>query len=352
MLIIKFVFRGCQYTWFVHPNYALYLSFLLTVIAGVTFRTFKSKKKNTPLFSEGEKKTFRSPLGGALSIIDCIDPDDVYEVVDPSVELIVRRMIKALSKPKTEIVTPPVFIMAYSISRTLLNTYKLLGFTFCTDVALDVGLKIALGITTGSVFFMLPFGLMSLTSAIIGLAVATNLSFETLTLRCEDIIRKLPVERYQQDQRERPVVFLDSPADKAPKILMKDRDEIEIYSPVFDKDAPCVTEAPIDLLEALEEEENASKASKPKKQKPTVLKRTCRRKYVPLSQRTKTLADLKSENTYQNKELADASIEKYEDKRIERYKRRRQQIQNQRININNINKNNKNNNNDYDSDYD
>lgn len=70
---------------------------------------------------------------------------------------------------------------------------------------------------------MIPFGLISLTSAVIGLAVVANLSFGTLTLRCDDIIRKLPVERYQQDQRERPVVFLDSPADKAPKIIMKDR---------------------------------------------------------------------------------------------------------------------------------
>lgn len=93
-------------------------------------------------------------------------------------------------------------------------------------------------------------------------------------------------------------------------------------------------------MQALEEEENASTDSKLEEQKPTVLKRTCRRRYVPLAQRTKTLADLKSENTYGNKELADASIEKYEDKRIERYQRRRQQIRNQRININKNNKKN------------
>lgn len=59
MIIIKFVFRGCQYTWFVHPNYALYVSFFLTLIAGVTFRTFKSKFKSTKktlLYFQKEKK--------------------------------------------------------------------------------------------------------------------------------------------------------------------------------------------------------------------------------------------------------------------------------------------------------
>ena len=110
MLIIKFAVWGCKYTWYIHENWAMFISFLLTMIVGISFRKIRNIIKN----SCSEEKKIKMINGAFFD--ECIHPDSVYEVVDPRLEIVIKRMLKIPSTGDTVIISGEVWevlIMAY-----------------------------------------------------------------------------------------------------------------------------------------------------------------------------------------------------------------------------------------------
>jgi hypothetical protein len=60
-IVIKFVFRGANVTWFVNDNWIAPISFLLTLLTGKVFKFIKSKMSS-------EKVKMPNPKGGHLSM--------------------------------------------------------------------------------------------------------------------------------------------------------------------------------------------------------------------------------------------------------------------------------------------
>jgi len=107
MLVIKFAIRKAKITWVVNDNWVMFISFLLTMITGVVFRKIKNSNKKIKMFN---------PKGGA-SIDDCIDPNSIYEIVDPALEIVVKKMLNLPPSARPVVISTPVLILAYMVSR-------------------------------------------------------------------------------------------------------------------------------------------------------------------------------------------------------------------------------------------
>ena len=80
IFIVKFVIRRTKVTWFIDNNWIMLFSFLLTTTVGIIFRKIKNSNKKIKL----------SNSAGGDFVDKCIEPDSVYEIVDPVLEIIVK----------------------------------------------------------------------------------------------------------------------------------------------------------------------------------------------------------------------------------------------------------------------
>ena len=330
MIIIRFGFRGCQYTWYVHENWAMFISFLLSTILGLTVKKFINS------YSEKKKIKMANPKGG---IDQCMDPDSVYEVLDPVLEVVIRRMLKVPMVGVTEIISPEVLIMSYAVATQAIKSLTILGFAVTVDRCKELGVKIILGVicSLAVVFNPIGFGLVSLTGGIVTLALVANLTMGDLN--CQNLLAKLPSEEIIRtlpggEQELRHISYLQAPPQRASKLLVKGSEELELYTPISSK---CDSEVKTDFLLVPGVEGptlfGVSNA-KTSVEKTEVIERKCNQRYGPLKSRTKTLADLKREDTTENKEKAEPGIRRYQKRRNsyeQRYRMRREAIRNNRI---------------------
>jgi hypothetical protein len=295
MLVIKFCVRGSQITWIVNDNWVMVVSFLLTMVTGIAYRRFKNSSKTIQI---PNKK------GGAF-IDGCIEPDSIYELVDRPLEIVLKRMLNLPPEAGPIVISVPLLILGYIVSREPIKLGSILGVNFFVDKFKNLAVKTGVGIVAGSVFFFSPVGVISLSSALITGAIIFSVAQGIGQFDCDNLVSKVTMERVLQ---EKPIGFADTPPGKTPKVFIKGSEETELYVPNHNDKGSCSSEY------------KQVKIKKPnmillKTEIQTQIHRKCEREYVPLKERTKTLADLKREYSGENREKAEPYIKRYEGRR-------------------------------------
>ena len=113
---------------------------------------------------------------------------------------------------------------------------------------------------------------------------------------------------------EKTIDFLERPPEKNPRVFIKDNEDIEIYFPHLNKNEYCFSEC--------KQKVEKSNVRGVKTEPQNKIHRKCEKQFVPLKKRTKTLANLKKQDSTENRE----KIEPY----IKRHKDRRKRIMNKR----------------------
>jgi hypothetical protein len=295
MIIIKFAFRGAQVTWFIHDNWGFVISFLLTIAVGKIYRRVQNSR---------EKIKMPNPKGGVF-IDECIEPDSVYELLDRPLEIVLKQMLGLPPEAGPVVISVPLLILAYVVSRRPFRQVSIMGVTFFADKLKALSVKVAAGVVGGSVCFFTPIGVMSLTSCLLTGLIFFNVAQGITNFECNNFVSKVSMERISQ---EKTIGFLEPLPEKSPKVFIKGSEDIELYIPSHNDKVSCSLE------------HKQVKVKKPimrlGKTKPlTQIHRKCETKYIPLKERTKTLADLKKEDSTENRETAASYISRYEDRR-------------------------------------
>ena len=302
MILIKFVRKGVHYTWIVNDNWVMLLSFLLTMGIGIIFRRIKNSNKEIKM----------SNLRGGKFIDDCIEPDSVYEVLDPALEIVIKQMLDVPPAFGPVVISVPVLILSYIVSRRPIKQITILGVSVFVDRVKSLAVKTAIGVGSGSVFFILPVGVVSLTSALLAGAIAFNVAQDITNFECNNLVSKVTMERGSEGKA---IGFLERPPEKNPRVFIKDNEDIEIYFPSLNKNEYCFSES----KQKVEKSNVRGAITEPQNQ----IHRKCEKEFVPLKERTKTLADLRKQDSTENREKAAPYIKRYED--------RRKRIMNKRI---------------------
>ena len=133
MLIIKFNWGDSKITWFMNDNWVILISYLLTTlmiqIVKITVHICKPRKIK-----------MANPKGGEF-IDECIEPDSIYELVDPNLQVAVRQALDLTGKKGPLIITAPVLMFAYIIAKNPIIQVVIGGFTVATDNFKIVALK-------------------------------------------------------------------------------------------------------------------------------------------------------------------------------------------------------------------
>lgn len=306
MLIIKFAIRKTKITWFINNNWIMLFCFLVTMTLGISFRRIKNSNKKIKILN---------PTGGNF-IDECIEPDSVYEVVDPALEIVIKQMLDLPSPAGPVIISVPVLILSYIVSQQPIKQITILGVSIFGDQIKDLGIKTALGIGCGSIFFFTPVGIVSLTGALLGGAIFLNIAQGINHIKCDDFVSKVTTE---QVSKGKTISFLERPPEKNSKVFIKDNENTELYFPHINDNKSCSSE-----YKQVKITGSNFRGVEPESQ--SQITRKCEKEYVPLKKRTKTLADLKKQDSTSNRETTAPYIKRYED--------RRKRIRNQRINTN------------------
>lgn len=303
MLVVKFAIRGSKITWFVNDNWIMVFSFLLTMVAGIAYRKIKSSNK---------KIKMANPKGGAF-IDGCIEPDSIYELVDPSLEIVLKQMLNLPPEAGPIIISVPLLILSYIVSRQPVKQITILGVSLFADKFKSLTVKTGIGIVSGSIFFFTPVGVVSLTSALLAGVTIFSVVQGISDFECNSLVSKVPMERVSQ---EKTIGFLETLPKNTPKVFIEGSEDTELYILSHNDNGSCSSE--------YKQVEVKKSTILPVKTEPqTQIHRKCERKYVPLKERTKTLADLKKEDSTENREKAAPYIKRYED--------RRRRIMNERV---------------------
>ena len=294
MIIIRFSRKSLHYTWLINDNWVMLLSFLLTMGIGIAFRRIKNSKKKIKM----------SNLRGGRFIDDCIDPDSVYEVLDPSLEIVIKQMLGLPPAFGPVVVSVPVLILGYLVSRQPAKQLTFLGVSVFVDRVKALGIKTAIGVGSGSVFFILPVGVVSLTGALLAGTIAFSVVQDITNFECNNLVSKVTMER---DSEGKAIGFLERPAEKNPRVFIKGDEDLEIYFPSLNTNEDCFSES--------KQKVGKSNIRRVVTDPPNKIHRKCSREYVPLKQRTKTMADLKKQDSTENREKAAPYIERYEKRR-------------------------------------
>jgi len=123
LVIIKFDIRGAKITWFVNDNWIMFISFLLTMVKGTLYKKTKSSNKK-----------IRMPnLKRGIFIDECIERDFVYELADLSLEIVVKQMLNLPPEAGPVIISVPLLILSYIVSRQPVKRVTVLGVSFFAD---------------------------------------------------------------------------------------------------------------------------------------------------------------------------------------------------------------------------
>jgi hypothetical protein len=289
MVIVKFAIRGTKITWLINENWFMLISFLLTMATGIAYRRIRMKNSN-------KKIEMPNPRGGASFIDECIEPDAIYELVDRPSEIVLKRMLNIPPEVGPVVISVPLLTLAYMVSRQPFKQVSILGVSFFAQKVKSLAIKIGIGILGGSVYFFIPLGVVSITSTVLAGAIFAGVAQEITYFDCNNLVSKVPMERVSP---EKTIGFLETLPKKTPKVFIQSSEDTELWIP-SDNDS-CFTE----YKQVKVKKSNIGQVE-------TQIHRTCERKYVPLKERTKTLADLKKEDSTENREKAQPYINRYE----------------------------------------
>ena len=292
MILIKFARKGVHYTWLINENWVMVISFLLTMGIGVVVRRIKNSNKEIKM----------SNLRGGNFIDECIEPDSVYEVLDPALEIVIKQMLNLPPAFGPVVISVPVLILSYVVSQQPIKQITILGVSVFVDRVTSLGVKAAIGVGSGAVFFILPVGVVSLTGALLAGAIAFNVVQGITNFECDNLVSKVIMERSSEGKA---IGFLERPPEENPRVFIKDNEDIELYFPSPNKNEYCVSES----------KQKVEKSNLRTEQPQTQIYRKCDKEFVPLKERTKKLSDLKKQDSTENREKAAPYIKRYEDRR-------------------------------------
>jgi hypothetical protein len=289
MLIIKFLYKNSQITWFLDDNLVAMVVFLLTMSTGLICRRIKNSKK---------KIVISNPKGGGF-IDECIEPDGVYEVIDRPLKIVLRQMLSLRGKSGLLLISADLFFAAYIASLSPFSQISILGVDFLVDKFRVLATKVVLAATTGSLFYVLPLPL--------GCGIAITILSSTLIFGAVKEFNKIDCDRIvSKVYMEGKVAYLEVLPEKSPKVFIKSNDDIDIYIPRKDQ----VCEIPPEKVEITK-----SKAVSVKPSNKDVKVKQCPPEYIPLKHRTKNLSDLKRGDSTEIREETTKCSKRYEDKR-------------------------------------
>jgi len=320
LIIIRFIRNNARYTYYISDNLALLLTFLVSAGVALIFRGRKIRKS----LQEDIKKI---PKGGEIEILPYIDqcleqPDRVYEVVSPGLEIMLKRMLRITSDIGPIVVSPSVLIIAYVVYTRSLNQLSILG----TDMVLEryrrrLISQFAACIGTGSLVYLIPRGFflkfLRLFTPVTGGSVIVllfHLLQNIASFDCNSMVVQLPVQYNSATQRT--ITILDKPEQQNNRIFVADESQnLNIYIPIpDDRDKSCSFESnDIESKQKLEKYHVQGLIPEPKPEETLSLK--CNNNYVPLKYRTKTLSDLKREDSSDSRQDAQRYITRYENRR-------------------------------------
>jgi hypothetical protein len=162
-----------------------------------------------------------------------------------------------------------------------------LGVSLSVDKFKSLAIKIGIGIASGSIFFFTPVGVVSLTSKLLTGAIIFNVVQEMGYLECNNLVSKVTMDQVSQ---EKAIGFLETLSEKTPKAFIKGSENTWLYIP-SDNDKGSYSS------KYKQVEVKKSNIGPVKTETQTQIYRKCERKYVPLKERTKTLANLKREDS-------------------------------------------------------
>lgn len=309
MILIKFVRKGIQYTWFVNENWIAILVFSIILLGGVTVRIFRPKK---------QKITDKMlPPRGGMNIIDCLEPEKTYELVDEAVKLAFRQNLNegATRGPGPVIIKAGVFIYSYLMANKQINSFLFSGLEIYVTSIRDLALKSGTAATL-AMALLIYFGTAVSASILGSLVVAITITIASNSLNCSDFVRELPQTRIERGTTDLPVqtaVFLDEPQDLSNnRVFIVDNEETRIYVPQKTEYESC-SEVYLEV-----ENINPTIPWQQMYRKTEIVQRKCYsdRKYVPLKARTKTMEDLKKDDVSKRREITEGYSQQYEKKRI------------------------------------
>ena len=313
MILIKFVRKGVQYTWFVHENWIAIFVFLIVLLGGVTVRIFRPKKQNV-----SDKML---PPRGGTNIIDCIESEKAYELIDDAVKLAFRQNFNegTTRRAKPVIIKAGVFIYSYLMANKQINSFLFTGLEIYAISIRNVALKSGTA-ATFAMALLRYFGAAISASVLGSLVAAITIVIASNRLNCSDFVQELPQTRIERGTTDLPVqtaVFLDAPQDLSNnRVFIVDNEKTRIYVPQETEYESCSEQ----ITDVYLEVENINPIIPWQKmyRKQEIVQRKCYsdRKYVPLKARTKTMEDLKKEDVSKRKEITEGYSQQYEKKRI------------------------------------
>jgi hypothetical protein len=115
------------------------------------------------------------------------------------------------------VISIPVLILAYIVSRQPIKQVTILGISFFVDKFMRLAAKIGIGIVSGSIFFIVRFGIFSLTSTLLASTIIFNVAQEIRYFQCDNFVSKVSMERVFS---KKPIDFLEEFPQKTPKIFI------------------------------------------------------------------------------------------------------------------------------------
>ena len=251
-------------------------------------------------------------LRGGKFIDNCIEPDSAYEVLEPALEIAIKQMLGVPPAVGPVVILVPVLILTYIISRQPMKQITILGVNVVANQVKSLAVKAAIGVGSGSIFFILPVGVGSLAGALIAGAIAFSVAQGINNFECSNLVSKVSMERNSEGKT---IGFFDKPPENNPRVFIKGNENIELYVPTRNNNEDCSSES----NQKVEQSNVRGAITNPQNQ----INRNYKRKFVSLKKRTKTLEYFKKQDSTENREQAAPYIKRYEE--------RRKRIMNERV---------------------
>jgi hypothetical protein len=304
MFIVQFILKKKQYTWFLDDGYAVLAGFFITSLILVIIVPLIKKI----LSLNSKKKKIINPSGGDYIDI-CVDPDSIYEIIDSSLEIVVKRMLNLPISGGPVIISVNVLIIAYVVLNKPLSQLSILGTKIIAEniSKFMVSFMMGVGISISAMCLMCVANvgiLPNLIITILSLIVSINLSHGRIN--CDNLLLELPLEIISP---KKTIAYLDTPLAQNFKVIVKANEKVELFAKNSLNGQSC--ESKFLAIKGVKKHQFG-----PIESKVPQIERSCRGDFVPLNERTKTLSDLLIDDSSMNRNEAAPYIKRYEKKRL------------------------------------
>lgn len=311
LIIIKFRIRGIHYQLEMHENYAVIIGilggFVIRLVIRILRLIFKNIKKILKKNLDNRSRQLNEIRGGdqQFSIDKCFDTEELYQITDGKLSNIIRRILKSPISG-TLIVSGQLAIFTYIINNIFGPTFHLARAG--VQVSIPYKAKILAKFVVSAMFTPILTKLLinfSLTSGLpILIVIALSSSLLLAPINCEKVIIPPP---HSSNLNLSKIRYIDIPEVKK-LILMQNlskTDRIMVPNEMISNQS--LTE---EILQKPPFVRSSLFFSKSEKKVQRFCSKT--RSFKPLSQRTKTLADLRQEDGLNGHAEAENSTNNYE----------------------------------------